>query len=454
MNILYIHTHDSGRILSPYGYNVPTPNLNKFAKDSAIFTESFCVSPTCSPSRAALLTGTYPHQNGMLGLAQRGFSIDYNKHLVNYLNKNNYHTILCGIQHEAGWYLDHDLGAKTIGYNENITNDNKGYRQEDLPLWDQKNAESLSEWIENYHGEKPFFISYGMYSTHRRYPDCIDEEIDENMIRPPYPIPNNAMTRRDHARYMTSAKSADNCFGKVIETLKKENKYNNTIIIFTTDHGLANPFSKCTLFDSGIGVSLIMRVPNSSANGKVIDNLVSHIDVFPTLCDLLELDKPEYLEGKSFAESFINVEAPTREEIFAEVTFHTSYEPIRCIRTKRYKYIRYYDKEYLNINRSNIDSSLSKDFYMKNDLSSQVKYEEALFDLYYDIGERNNLIDDPRYENIRIHLTDKLEKHLNYTNDMILKGEIPVKKEWKVNKKECVEASSKNKNDYVSLGLK
>lgn len=452
MNILYIHTHDSGKILSSYGYDVPTSNIKNFANDATIFNNSFCVSPTCSPSRAALLTSIYPHESGMLGLAQRGFSIDYDKHLVNYLNKNNFHTLLCGIQHEAGWYLDHEEGAKAIGYKENITSSNEGYRQEDLTIWDQKNAGNLCKWIDDYNKDKPFFISYGMYATHRRYPDVIDEEIDENMVNPPYPIPNNKETRKDHARYMTSAKSADYCFEKVIQSLKYNNLYENTIIIFTTDHGLANPFSKCTLFDSGIAVSLIMRVPDSNSKGKIVDNLVSHIDVFPTLCDLLGLEKPSYLNGKSFIKSFDDVEADTRDEIFAEVSFHTSYEPIRCIRTKRYKYIRYYDASYLKINESNIDESLSKDYFVQNDLDKQMKYEEALYDLYYDMGERNNLIDNTEYYKVKISLKEKLDKHLKETNDIILNGEIAVKDIWKVNRKECKTASSRDDKDYVSLG--
>ncbi|HHW01309.1 MAG TPA: sulfatase [Thermoanaerobacterales bacterium] len=452
MNVIYIHTHDSGRVLSPYGYNVPTPNLKKFATDATIFTQCYTVSPTCSPSRAALLTGTYPHQNGMLGLAHRGFTMDYSKHLVNYLNNNGFHTVLCGIQHEAGSYLDHEAGANIIGYKEDITCSNSGYRQEDLIIWDQKNADKLSKWLDSYDKRKPFFISYGMYATHRRYPDIIDDEINENMVKPPYPLPNNPATRRDHARYMTSAKSADICFGKVIQSLKENGLYEDTIIIFTTDHGLANPFSKCTLFDSGIGVSLIIRVPNSNTKGAVVDNLISNIDVFPTLCDLLGLQKPNYLEGISFAKSFEDHEAPTRNEVFAEVNFHTSYEPIRCVRTERYKFIKYYDTSYLKINESNIDESLSKDFLLKNGLSEQVKYKEALYDLYFDVGERNNVIEDPRYENIKIQLKEKLEKHLEATKDIILEGEIPIKKEWKVNKKESKQASSKDEGDYVSLG--
>lgn len=197
MNILYIHTHDSGRVLGPYGYAVPTPNLEAFAKQAAVFRNCYCAGPTCSPSRAAMLSGTYPHQNGMLGLAQRGFSMDYEKHLVRFLNRNGYRTVLDGIQHEAGWYLDTKQGAETIGYQEEISCLSDGYRQEDLTEWDKKNADRAAEWIGNYDGKKPFFLSYGMYATHRRFPDVIDRDINEDFVLPPGPIPDSRETRKD-----------------------------------------------------------------------------------------------------------------------------------------------------------------------------------------------------------------------------------------------------------------
>ena len=76
MNILYIHTHDSGTYLQPYGHNIPTPNLMKLAREGTLFRHAYCAGPTCSPSRAALLTGMSPHSCGMLGLAHRGFRIN------------------------------------------------------------------------------------------------------------------------------------------------------------------------------------------------------------------------------------------------------------------------------------------------------------------------------------------------------------------------------------------
>jgi N-sulfoglucosamine sulfohydrolase len=453
-NVLYIHTHDSGRILSPYGYKVPTPNLEAFAKEAAVFRNAYCAGPTCSPSRAAMLTGTYPHQTGMLGLAQRGFSMDCRRHLVQHLNRNGYDTALCGIQHEVGWYLDRVQGAKQIGYGEELTRDNSGYRQEELVKWDQENAGEVCTWLRDRkkmgnEKKRPFFLSYGMYATHRRFPDEIDPEICPEFAVPPYPIPDSKETRRDFAGFLTSVKSADGCFGQVIRCLKEEGLWENTIVLFTTDHGIANPFSKCTLFDSGIGVALMMHVPGAKGNGRVMDQLVSHVDVFPTLCELLNLEKPDYLEGVSLVPLLEGGEEPVRSDIFAEINFHTSYEPARCVRTERYKYICYYDTSYLQTNLSNIDESQTKDYFMERGLKGREKYEEALYDLVYDPGERRNLAKEPEYKAVLEKMRDRLKEYEERTEDPIRSGPVAVRSGWKVNRRECQTASSKNPEDYI-----
>ena len=348
--------------------------------------------------------------------------------------------------------MDHASGAKKIGYHYDLSADNSDYRQEDLGQWDKKNAARIADWLRNYQQDQPFFASFGMYSTHRRYPDQIDESIDANYVMPPYPIPDTKETREDHARYMTSAKIADECIDCVLTALKESGHDKDTIVIFTTDHGLANPYSKCTLFDSGIGVSLIMHVPNAKANGCVCDSLISQLDIFPTLCELLKLKQPDHLYGVSFAKCFEDPSVKPRDKVYAEVNFHTSYEPIRCVRTERYKYIRYYDCEWLKTNCSNIDESLTKDRFMQEGLAERVKIREALYDLFYDTNERNNCIDDPALEAIVDELRSSLEAEMERSCDPLLQGVIEVQPTWKVNKKECLTASSKNADDYVSLG--
>lgn len=453
MNVLYLHTHDSGRVLSPFGAKAPSPNLERFSRTALTFQNCYCVGPTCSPSRAALLTGQYPHQNGMLGLAQRGFSIDYTKHLAQFLGRNGYHTALCGIQHESGWYLDTQKShGKTIGYHEELTLPTQDYPKEELHHWDMENARVVARWLKERKGGKPFFLSYGMHCTHRPFPLEVDPAVNENGAVPPYPIPNSPETRRDFAQYLTSLKWADDCIGVVLSALAEAGLEEDTLVFYTTDHGLANPYTKCTLYDSGIGVALMLRVPGARANGQVSDSLVSHLDLFPTLCDVLGLEKPDYLEGVSLLPCLENPAAEVRQEIFAEVNFHTSYEPIRCIRTKRYKYIQYFDEGHLVTNPSNTDESPTKVVFSQQGFETMAKPREALYDLFYDIGERNNLITDPEYAPIVEELRDRLFQEMARTQDPLLQGPIPVEKHWKVNKPDCQKASSKDPSDYVSLG--
>src|SRR5215472_6430588 len=123
-NVLYIHSHDTGRYLEPYGHAVPAPNLQRLANQGVLFRKAFNAAPTCSPSRASLLTGMCPHRNGMLGLAHRGFSLnDYRQHMLHTLRTAGYHSELIGLQHIA-------REPNVIGYDK-VTNI-RGNRTEEV----------------------------------------------------------------------------------------------------------------------------------------------------------------------------------------------------------------------------------------------------------------------------------------------------------------------------------
>lgn len=452
-NFVYINTHDTGRMISPYGYDIPTPTLKELASEGTLFTHAYCCGPTCSPSRASMLTGVYPHQNGMLGLAQRGFSLNQpEKHLASYLRSQGYQTAISGIQHEVGWYLDiHPQALNDIGYDTILTTSSKEFAKEDLHLWDKQNVEKAVDWLKNVDKSQPFMLAYGMHSTHRPYPIKVADNIDERYVKPAFPGESNEGNRHDQAQFMTTAQYADENVKTLIYALKENNLLDNTVILYTTDHGVALPYHKCNLKDDGIGISLIVRHP-SLGQGMVYDHLVSHIDVFPTVCDLLGVNQPEGLEGTSFAKVFEDSTHVTRNEIFAEVNFHTSYEPIRCIRNERYKYIQYYDETWTKLNLSNIDESNPKTFLMKHGLQEIHKPMEALYDCYYDPNEVNNIIEDPKIQEVVKELKEKLYQHMVKTNDPLLKGELEFKPYYKVNKKTCLEASSKNPDDYDPRG--
>lgn len=406
-NILYIHTHDIGRYIQPHGYAVATPNIQALAEEGVLFRQAFCANPTCSASRSTLLTGMYPHNNGMTGLAHRGWSLnDYNQHIVNTLKGAGYTTVLTGVQHVAS----HDRGEpwKIIGY--------------DRWLGDDEPETKAVEFLES-DPEGPFFLSVGFGGTHREF-EPLNGIDDPRYVQPPDPLPDTPQTREDMARFMASARSVDAQFGVVLDALKRTGLAETTLVICTTDHGIAFPYMKCNLTDHGIGVMLIMRGPGGFEGGRVIDSMVSHIDVFPTLCDLLGVEPPAWLQGVSFMPLVRDEVTAVRDEIFAEVNYHAAYEPMRAIRTERWKYIRRFEDREGPV-LPNCDDSLSKTLWLANGWADMPPAQEALYDLIFDPNEAHNLVNDPRAQDVLADLRARLDTWMHATDDPLLKGPVP-----------------------------
>lgn len=430
MNIVYIHTHDTGRYLEPYGEAVKTPNLMEFAQEGTLFRNAYCVGPTCSPSRAGLLTGIMPHNNGMFGLAHRGFALkDYNQHLANYLKEFGYKTALCGIQHVA----ERD---ELIGYDYILRNKDKSISRE---ARDELNAQEACNFIKNA-SDEPFFLSFGMWSTHREFPD--QNSINPDYVKPPYPIVDTRENREDMARFMASATYMDSCFGKLYEAIKSAGIMDDTLIIFTTDHGIAFPHMKCNLYDTGIGVSLIMNYKGNQLKGEVCDSLISHLDIFPTICDLVDIPKPQWIQGYSIKPIFEKQADAIRKEVFAEVSYHAAYEPKRCVRTERFKLIRHYDDHH-KIVPSNIDDSPAKSLLINHNYLGRTVARDMLFDLYHDPLERVNLANDEEYTGIYKELSDRLIQWQKETEDPIVSGHISKPNGAIVNRLDCISPGSK-----------
>src|SRR3954453_6872745 len=414
-NILYIHSHDSGRYLSPYGHAVPTPNLQKLAAEGVLFRRAFSAAPTCSPSRSALLTGQFPHQNGMIGLAHRGFAMnDYKKHILHTLRGAGYHSILGGLQHIAA-------KPETIGYDELLRP--KSNRVADV-------APGAVAFL-NRKPTTPFFLDVGFFETHREYPKPTAAD-DPRYTQPPMPIPDTPETRADTAAFHASARILDQGVGQVLEALARNGLADNTIVVSTTDHGLAFPLMKCNLTDSGFGVSLIVRGPGAFRGGKVCDAMISQIDVFPTLCETLQLQPPSWLEGRSFLPVLRGEKAETNDHVFAEVTYHASYEPKRAVRTQRYKYIRRYgDRK--NPVLPNTDDGPSKSLWLGHEGKQQRLPREQLYDLVFDPTEHHNLAADPDSAKALTEMRGRLDRWMTRTSDPLLKGPVPAPAGAKVN---------------------
>ncbi|MFW6303399.1 MAG: sulfatase [Candidatus Sumerlaeota bacterium] len=407
-NIVYIHSHDTGRYIQPYGYAVPTPNLQKLAEQGVIFRQAFCANPTCSASRAALLTGCYPHQNGMEGLAHRGWSLnDYKMHLVHTLKGAGYRTALSGVQHVAS----HREGEpyKTIGYDEYLGHPGEAELK-------------AAQYIRNYDSKEPFFLAVGFGETHRDFPERLEED-NPNYLQPPAPLPDTPETRKDMADYIAIARRLDRKMGVVFNAIEDAGIEGETLVICTTDHGIAFPRMKCNLTDDGIGIMLLMRGPAGFEGGKCVDALVSHVDIFPTLCDMLDIERPDWLEGESVLPLVNGEKDVIHDEIFAEVNYHASYEPMRCVRTDRYKYIRRFDGRSRPV-LPNCDDSVSKTLWYESGWLDQEVAEESFFDLMFDPHETSNQVDNPRYKNAVDMLRNRMEEWRKATGDPLLENDV------------------------------
>lgn len=406
-NILYLHSHDTGRYIQPYGHAVPTPHLAKFASEAVIFRQAFDAAPTCSPSRAALLTGMAPHSCGMLGLAHRGFSLnDPSRHLARYLRSQGYLTVLSGVQHEAEASRIPELGYERVLKTES----RRG------PAVSRAAADFLLS-----RPKEPFFLSCGFMETHREFPVPGPQD-DPRFVLPPSPLPDTPETRRDMAAFHASARVLDESMGAVLEALERAGLASSTLVVLTTDHGIAFPRMKCNLNAHGMGVMLMMRGPGGFAGGKVTDALVSQLDLFPTLCEAAGIPKPGWLQGRSLMPLIRGEKSEVRDWLTGEVTFHAAYEPQRAIRSRRWSYVRRFGQRRAPV-LPNCDDGPSKSVWLEHGWRQQELDQEALYDLVFDPAESRNVL--AQFPKEADFWRKRLEQWMRDTGDPLLKGDVP-----------------------------
>jgi len=421
-----MHSHNTGQFVQPYGHAVPTPSLQGLAEEGVLFRRAFAAAPTCSPSRASFLTGTYPHSCGMLGLAHRGFAMtDYGRHLVRHLKAHGYQTVLSGVEHTAP-----DIGA--VGYDRILSTDDTNYP-------DQPDRPGAADAVAEFLGSKPdqpFFVSLGLNETHRPIPQADPENHpaeDARYCLPPRPLPDAAETRADAADFKAAARIMDQKYGAVLDALERNNLADRTLVCCFTDHGLQFPRNMCNLTDHGIAVYLVLRGPGGFAGGKVVDPLVSLIDLVPTVCDVAGVEIPSHVQGKSLKPLVSGEVDSLHDAVFAEVTYHAAYEPMRCVRTERYKYIRRYDdRDRLVL--PNVDDTPSKQFLLDQAWREQPRYQEMLYDLVFDPDEASNIVGRPAAADALADMRRRLDEWMDQTGDPLLPtGDVPAPSGSRVN---------------------
>lgn len=412
-NLILIDCHDLGRHLSCYGWSsVTSDHLDQLAADGVRFANSFCTAPQCSPSRAALYTGRYGHTNGMLGLAHDPFSWRLHPdevYLARYLQDAGYHTAHVGVQHVIENTED---AVKSLGFDTVLD----GYLAPEV-------AESAAAFIQQT-PDQPFFLNIGFFEPHRDGEGVFKiapPDDSKGVQLPPY-IPETEAARQEFTELQGMIKQMDEGVGRILAALDAADLRDNTWVIFTTDHGLAMPRAKCTMYDPGIGVALLMHAPELGiVGGETISEMVSHVDLLPTVLDGLGLPLPEHLHGRSYWARLKGKAFTPRDAVFASKTFHTDYEPQRAIRTEGYKLIWNAEVDIINVPADIMHSPI---YPQMIDVLTVERWPFELYDLQSDPNETINLANDPAYATIRDELRERLLAWMQATDDPLLKGPV------------------------------
>jgi len=314
-NFLFLFSDDhSVPDLGCYGNTaVHTPNLDRLAREGMRFENTFVSSPQCSPNRSSIFTGCTPHTTSTSRL----------------------HTPM------PPWEPSFLEPLKARGYFVGA------YRKvhqgsEFQKRWDFYGdaKEPFNSFFDALPAGKPFFLQMGWHDPHRPYaPGAFDPPHNPEEVRVPPYLPDTAEVRRDLAHYYDKLARMDANCGKVLEILASRGLAENTMVVFTGDNGLPFPRAKGTCYDPGLRVPMIVRWPGQVKAGSVADNLISHVDLPATWLDAAGIGEPEKMQGQSFLALLKGRPHTKREAVFAERNWHDNFDPIRAVRTERYKLI-------------------------------------------------------------------------------------------------------------------
>ena len=278
----------------------------------------------------------------MTGLAHRGWSLnDYGRHLVHPLREAGYWSALIGEQHLS-------VDPAVLGYDHVV----------DIGTTRVHSIAPAALQLLRSRPPQPFFLSIGFFETHREF---FEPELGaRRAVRRAAGAPaRHGRDARGHGVVQGQRAVAGPGRRRRAARLDELDLVDNTILVLTTDHGLAFPGAKATLTDRGLGVMLIVRGPGGFLGGHVTDALVSQVDIYPTLCELAGAPLPDGLAGRSLLPLAREEIAEMRDELFAELTYHVAYDPQRAIRTRRHKLIRHFGDR-LEPVLPNVDDSPSK----------------------------------------------------------------------------------------------
>ena len=458
-NIVWISCEDISPHLGCYGDpHAITPNLDKLAQEGTRYTNAFTTAGVCAPCRSAIITGMYQNSIGTHHMRCNATLPTWLKPFPVYLR-------------EAGYYC---------------TNNSKTDYQFSKPakkeIWDICGAKG--HWKNRPQKSQPFFAVFNFTGCHEsgiasesKYKSVTEDLLPsqrqnpkELTTLPPY-YPDTTITREDWKRNYELITAMDVWAGDLIQQLKDAGEYDNTIIIYWSDHGVGLPRAKRWLYDSGTHIPLIIRVPakfqkSLDISSLATDNqLISAVDFAPTVLNIAGIDPPSYLQGRAFLGLHLS---PPRKFVYgARDRMDERYDIIRTVRGPQYRYIRNFEPlkpyyQYMNtpekgatmqeIRKKEASGQLDPVMAL---FSANEKPAEELYDTHADPFEIHNLADDPAFSQRLSEMRHALSKWQNEIGDvgLIPEAEIEILEQDAGSRFAILQSTTKNSSTEKRLAL-
>jgi N-sulfoglucosamine sulfohydrolase len=418
-NIVLFVADDLGwNDLGCYGNaDVKTPNIDRLAAEGVRFTNAFVTASSCSPSRACIITGQYPHTNGVTGLThvrKRLMLSPFATTLPDILSENGYNTAFEGKWHVAPYYP-----TSWYGYRERLS----GMLPKDFLI---RSSDKALKFIED-NKDNAFFLQLDYMDTHRddagefSFVDGFPVDPEEIAVPEYYTLPDWPAIRTEVAKYYSNAAKMDMMIGQVLAKLDELDLTENTLVCFVSDNGAPFPGNKMTLYDRGTGTPLILRRPGAIPAGAVDDNLINTIDIMPTLLEVAGCTIPESVQGKSMLSLATGESSePLRDAVFTEMTYHVNYLPMRAVRTTKWKYIRNYSDDAVGLDQCSHMEWAQRLCKRPSQGWIFPRVHEELFDLESDPNEQRNLAGESAYKETLDMMRKRLDDHMRETDDPFL----------------------------------
>lgn len=414
-NILWIMSEDFPPRTGAYGDPLAnTPNLDSIADDGVLFENAFCASPVCAPSRFSIITGVYP------------WSMSPGQHMQAKATVPDDVRTYAELLREAGYYAINN--AKTH-YNSDI---------DEQAIWDD--CSLSAHWRGRPTPDTPFFAAFMPQPTHESA--LFHEKIgpvSPNAVDVPAYLPDNDAVRSDIARYYSAIEKLDSEVGQLLDELRADGLYDETIIIWTSDHGGVWPRSKRFVYDEGLQIPLVVRIPEKWralspwAPGERVDTAVGQIDMTPTVLALAGIKAPAHMQGAALFGA--DVDEPAGVVFGGRDRMDERWDLMRTARDNRFRYIRNYApdlpwgqhyafpwlaKSWQSYEQEHLAGTLNE----VQDAFWGDKPAEELYDVVADPDEVNNLIDDPVHDADAKRMRALVDEHMLavFDNGLIPEG--------------------------------